>query len=193
MKYTKIIIITIVFLHLFAFKAYAEEIAENKFTGLELEEYFAENQRIYTGDKPDIDSIRAFNKQYAAKDYLFSDTVRDNRTAKEHVIEQTYAESITMQEFDQKELLNSKLKHNIHDIEYKYDRSIAIVRFSSTFSGDIKLPGKNVNLEDKLALVSFKTLSRCEASFRIEEEGLKTYRLDCLSDVIYDKPVPIKE
>lgn len=193
MKYISTPFIAVILMSFFSLSAHSQAVEANKFTGLELEEYFAANEEVYTADKVDADTIRAFNERYVAKDYLFTDRIRDNRTTQEELIEQRYEDAISMQELNGKELLNAKLNHDISDIEYRYGRSIAIVRFSSTFSGDIKLPGKNVNLDEKLAIVSFKTLSRCQASFRIEEEGLKTYRLDCLSDVIYDKPVPVKE
>ncbi len=172
----------LVLLLLFPHTVYAEE----PLTGLEIEELFQTLEKLYTQDAPDMSSIITFTKTHTTEDAQFVHVIKTN--LRNDLIEKDFGINDLIADLanPEKELKQSSLRHTITDILYAENKNSAEVKYTSLFTGIVKMPGENVGKSSEYAVVGFKSLSICSEFFRLENAAVKRYKTDCKIEIIYD-------
>ena len=172
--------------------AYAQQSTlevEEHITGLDIEDHFKKIEKLYTGEKPDMDAISNFVAQYPLDDFILTETVTTNRGTQEPETNQKNKSMFIEQEkIRNYELLDTRIRHTLTNIKYLDDKVSAKVSYTSLFQGKYRKHTQTYGL----AIIPFKSLSVCTDVLKLVNGQIKGYRADCKTDIIYDDPVPVK-
>ncbi len=163
--------------------------ATEHITGLDIEEHFQYIEKLYTNQKPDMNAISAFIAQYPLEDFLLTNTVVTNRGSQEP---ETYTrnnlEFVADEQARDYDLIDTRIRHTITNIEYLEDKLSAKVSYTSLFQGQMKkdVVGKG------LSILDFKSLSVCTDILKLVNGGIKGQKADCRTDIIYGEPRPAR-
>ena len=161
---------------------------EQHITGLDIEAHFNKIEELYTGEKPDLDAIGDFLEQYPTDEFQLTDTILTNRgdMMPETVIKKK-EQFISDEKESAYELLNTRIRHTLTDIEYLDDKLSAKVSYTSLYQGTLKKNTKTYGL----ATMGFKSLSVCTSILKLVNGQIKGVKADCKTEIIYDDPVPV--
>lgn len=191
---TRFTVLTLLLLFLPLNVAYAQDSAsssleiEEHITGLDIESHFNHIEELYTGAKPDLNAIGAFLEAYPTEDFILTDTVLTNRgDMKPETIVKTKESFIQDEKERVYELLDTRIRHTLTDIEYLDDKLSAKVSYTALYQGTLK---KNTQTYG-WATMGFKSLSVCTNILKLVNGQMKGVKADCKTEIIYDDPVPV--
>ncbi len=161
---------------------------EQRLTGLEIEEHFKTLEKLYTAKTPDMIAIADHKAEYTADDFIVHNVLRSNLGDK--IIENTQSRQQFLLDAEKQvadtkvSLLNAKLIHELDTIEYNETRTTADVTYRTFFSGEIHKPDD----KNQKIMIAFKSQSACTELFKLQKDVLKSYKVECHSDITYAKP-----
>ncbi len=163
-----------------------------QFTGLEIEELYAEFGQLYTQAHPDMDKIQEKTRKHSTEDYSFHYMIKSDRN--NEIIEGTWSLEDLLYDMKnpERETKNTSLKYTLQDIRYSNDQKEAQVNYTSILSGDVTVPGKNFGMNANKVVMQFKSLFICEDSLKMEEGIAKRYKEDCKIETIHSTPEPVE-
>ncbi len=163
----------------------------DKFTGLEIEEHFRKLEGLYSQETPSPIDIAEYKAQYTANDFVMQTVMRSNLGNK--VIENTQNRQEFLLDAEKmvsgdKTLFNALLEYNITDITYDADHTLAEVSYKQNFNTQVI----SKTTDKKMKSRSLQAVSDCHELFRLQSGQLKSYKVECQTDVQYGKEKDVK-